>query len=83
MDKIIIARMGVEGGGATIFGARADGVWLFWQKGSSINFDDNDDEVWRSWSSDPVSELSAALPDRWWQMCPIKVHPEFVAQLRR
>ncbi len=80
MDKVVIARMGVEGGGVTIYGRQVDGAWSFWQEGSSMDLDENDDEVWRVWSSDPVSALSAALSDKWWQMYPKEVHPEFVAQ---
>src|SRR5262249_5475478 len=83
MDKVVIVGMGVEGGGVTIYGRRTDGVWSFWQEGSSMDLDENDDEVWRGWSSDPVSDLSAALPGKWWMMYPTEVHPEFVTQLRR
>jgi hypothetical protein len=82
MDKVVIAGMGLEGGNVTIYGRRVDGVWSFWQEGSSMNLDENDDEVWRGWSTDPVPELSLALPGQWWKMCPTEVHPEFVSQLR-
>jgi hypothetical protein len=75
--------MGVEGGGVTIYGQRVDGAWLFWQEGSSMDFSEDFDEVWRGWSSDPVPDLLAVLPARWWQMYPMEVNPEFAAQLRR
>ena len=72
MDKVVIAGMGVEGGGVTVYGRRAGGVWSFWQEGSSMDLDENDDEVWREWSSDPVPDLAggaarrvvADVPDR-------------------
>ena len=82
MDKVIIAEMGVEGGGVTIYGRQVDGVWSFWQEGSSMDLDENDDEVWRDWSSDPVTDLLAALPGEWWTMYPTEVHLAFVAEFR-
>ena len=83
MDNVVIHRIGFEGGGVTIYGRQTDGVWLLWNEGVSMYFDENDEENWRCWSSDPVSELSELLPKEWWQMSPTKVHPEFVAPLRR
>ena len=83
MDKIIIAEMGVEGGGCTVYGRQTDGVWSFWQAGSSMDLDENDDEIWRQWSSEPVPELFVALRDYWWMMHIYNVHPEFVSQLRQ
>ena len=47
MDKVAIVEMGVEGGGITIYGSQSDGVWSFWTEGSSMDLDDNDEEVWR------------------------------------
>lgn len=82
MEKVVIVGMGVEGGGVTIYGRWTHGVWSFWQEGASMDLDEKDEEVWRGWSSDPVSDLSAALPDKWWLMYPTEVHPGFVAQLR-
>ena len=83
MDNVVIVNMGFEGGGVTIYGRQTDGVWSLWNEGVSMYFDENDEENWRCWSSDPVSELSELLPKEWWQMSPTKVHPEFVAPLRR
>lgn len=83
MDNVVIVKIGVEGGGVTIYGRQTDGVWSLWNEGVSMYFDENDEENWRCWSSDPVSELSELLPKEWWQMSPTKVHPEFVAPLRR
>jgi hypothetical protein len=83
MDNVVIVKMGFEGGGVTIYGRQTDGVWSLWNEGVSMYFDENDEENWRCWSSDPVSELSELLPKEWWQMSPTKVHPEFVAPLRR
>lgn len=81
MDKVVIVKMGFEGGGVTICGRQTDGVWSLWKEAVSMYFDENDEENWRCWSSDPVSELSELLPKEWWQMAPTKVHPEFVAPL--
>lgn len=84
MEKIIAADLGLEGGGCTIYARQTDGVWWFWQEGSSMDFDENDDEVWRSWSSEPVTDLIAAFPaDIWWMMSIDTVHPQFAQQLRQ
>ena len=48
-----------------------------------MDFDENDDEIWRSWKSEPTTDLIAALPkDLWWQMSIYNVHPQFADQLR-
>jgi hypothetical protein len=83
MENVVIVEMGVEGGGATIYGHQVSGAWTFWQEGTSMFLDDNDDEDWRSWTSEPVSELSLALPKNWWTMYATTVNPEFASQLRR
>lgn len=83
MDKLLIAQMAVEGGGITIYGSQAKGVWSFWTEGNSIDLDENDDEVWRSWSSEPVSSLDFVLPKDWPVFYPSKIHPEFVEWFRR
>jgi hypothetical protein len=68
--------MGVEGGGTTIFGTQAEGVWSFWTQGTSMNLDENDDEVWRSWSSEPESSLDLVVPHDWPVFYPSKIHPD-------
>ncbi len=78
MEKILVTSMGVEGGGVKVYGRHIDGVWSFWQEGSSMYLEENDDEAWRSWTSDPVPELSLALPEQWYTMYPTHVHPDFV-----
>jgi hypothetical protein len=82
VEKVIIAKMGVEGGGVTIFGHRVGSLWSFWQEGTSMYMDENGDEVWPSWASVPVSELALALPDEWYMMYPTEVNQEFVVPLR-
>jgi hypothetical protein len=52
VDKLLIAEMAVEGGGITIFGSQSEGIWSFRTEGRSLDVDENDDEVWRSWSSE-------------------------------
>lgn len=82
MDRVVILDVGVEGGGTTIYGRCEAGGWVFWQEGSAMSLDDNDDEEWHNWSGEPVSELRAALPDEWYRMYPIEIHPEFKALIR-
>jgi hypothetical protein len=43
MDKRLIVKMGIEGGGVTIYGSQSNDVWSFWTEGSSMYLDDNDD----------------------------------------
>ena len=64
VDKVLMAEMGVEGGGITIYGSQLEGVWSFWTEGNSMELDDNDHEVWRSWSSEPVSSLDLVVTER-------------------
>lgn len=82
VSKILIARIGVEGGGADIYGRQDRGVWSFWTEGTSMDLDDTDDEVWRSWSSQPVASLGDVLPKDWPHFHPIEIHPDFVAWFR-
>jgi hypothetical protein len=82
MDKVVIAEIGVEGGGLTIYGTQSDGVWNFWTEGTSIDMDENDDEVWRSWSSEPVNSLELVVPQDWPLFSPIQIHPKFVEWFR-
>ena len=62
MDQITVADLGVEGGGLTIYRKQAEGSWSFWTKGSPIALDENDDEDWRYWTTDPVADLSPSFP---------------------
>lgn len=82
MVRIIIVDVGVEGGGATVYGRETDGVWSFWNEGSWMYMDENDDDRWRQSASEPVAELLAALPDDWSAMYPLRVHPDFVSRIR-
>jgi hypothetical protein len=82
MNKILIVEIGMEGGGVTVYGSQSEGVWSFWTEGTSIDFDENDHEVWRSWSSEPVSSLDLVLPKDWPIFYPVKIHPEMVDWFR-
>lgn len=80
--KRIVAQLGVEGGGATVYRSEVEGLWSFWHEGTAMNFDETDDEVWRDWKCAPVAELSLALPNIWWVMIPIASERDFVAWFR-
>ena len=75
MEKVLVAELGVEGGGCSIYGRQADGSWSFWQEGSSVDF--ADEEFSRSWTSEPVPDLGLALPDEWPLFYAVKIHPDF------
>ncbi len=78
MDKVLVA----EGGGTTIYGGQSEGVWTFWTEGTSMDLDEDDDEVWHSWSSEPVSSPDLVLPKDWPMFFPSKIHPDFVRWFR-
>src|SRR5258707_451573 len=82
-DKLLVARMGVEGGGSAIYGRGAGGNWSFWEEGTSMDIDENHDEVWRSWSKDPVSDLNLVLPREWPLFYPVTIHPAFLGWFRQ
>ena len=68
MSHTIIAKMGIAGGGCTIYGQQVGGGWSFWQGRTSMALDENLDEVWRQWTSEPIANLLDALPKTWWRM---------------
>jgi hypothetical protein len=77
VDAITVAHLGVEGGGLTIYGRELDGTWSFWASGQTIALDDNDDEEWREWTTEPVADLNSLLPAEWPLFFPIEIHPGF------
>ena len=80
MGKVLVAELGVEGGGCSIYGSHADGSWSFWQEGSSIDF--ADEELPRSWTSEPVPDLGLAVAKEWPLYHVLEVHPDFVGWFR-
>ena len=84
-EKELVLELGVEGGGATVYRTpRASGGWQFHVEGTSMFLDDNDEEGWRSWTSDPVPTIQDALRSiaedgSWVLYHPRSVHPEYRA----
>jgi hypothetical protein len=64
MVKVLVAKLGVEGGGLSIYRREDDGSCAFRAEGSSWGFDEQDDEVVRSWSSEPLADLGLVVPGR-------------------
>jgi hypothetical protein len=79
---ILIIRLAVEGGGAKVFGREVDGVWSYWHEGNSIQEEDDEDNDWKRWTSQPVANLADALPSIWVMMSPIELHPSFIGRFR-
>jgi ADP-ribose pyrophosphatase YjhB (NUDIX family) len=79
-DKILIASIGGEGGGATIYGRQTDNAWAFWREGSSMDADDID--IWIPYRSEPVPELDEALPHWWMNASPMEINPSFIPWFR-
>ena len=82
MEKVRVAELGMEGGGCSIYGRQAEGSWSFWREGSSLDLDEDDEEVVRSWTSEPVPDLGLAVPKEWPLYHVLNIHPEFVAWFR-
>lgn len=82
-EKEVVLELGVEGGGATVFrNALGSGDWQFYVEGSSMYLDENDNEDWRSWRSEPVLSVEEALlsvadDGSWVFFHPVTVHPEY------
>jgi hypothetical protein len=84
-EKEEVLKLGVEGGGATVFRTLvAGGASKFHVEGSSMYLDENDDEGWRSWTTEPVKTIEEALRSvaedgSWVAFHPISVHPDYGA----
>ena len=82
-EKESVLELGVEGGGATIYRTPlGTGGWQFHVEGTSMYLDENDDEDWRSWTSEPVQTIQEALRSvaedgSWVFFHPISVHAEY------
>jgi hypothetical protein len=79
MNNIKIMEIGAEGGMETIYGKKVDGVWSFWNSGTTIDLNEDDDIVWRGFSSidKPKTELVDMLFKDWWRLCILYIHPDF------
>src|SRR5262249_26523413 len=84
-EKEVVLELGVEGGGATVFRTPlGSGGWQCDVEGTSMYLDENDDEGWRSWRSEPVLSVEEALRSvaddgSWVFFYPVTVHPEYRA----
>ena len=82
MDRVLVLKIGCEGGVAGVYGREEGGVWTFWQEGSSWGlWGPNDEEETRTWRSEPVPSLAQALPRDWFRLLPVEVNPHFRAAL--
>lgn len=83
MDKIIIAKMGIEERINIIYSQRVNDVWSFWREEVAIDLDENDNKSWLHSESPHVIDLLDALPKIWWRMIIYHVHSDFEQQLRQ
>lgn len=81
MPKIEIVRIGTEGGGGTLFRDDESGSAVFWFKGSQMGLDENDDEMWIPWLTQPSDSLAAALPRNWQIFIMRDIHPDYAAEI--
>lgn len=82
-NPILVAHLCDESGSLCVWSRLCDGVWVFWQEGSSVYLDVNDEEAWRSFTTDQVSDFSRALPEHWYRLLADEIHPDFVTRFRR
>src|ERR1700678_138404 len=58
----LVLELSLDGGGMTIYRTPAAiGGWQFHIGGSTIDLDENDSEVWRSWQTELFTSLEEAL----------------------
>jgi|GEM_PF-5613686 len=79
---IAILSLGLEGGGCRIMGRQGADGWVFWQAGTSMDIDLDDNETWRSFKTEPVPTLAEALPKGWCFCYPLRVHKDFIERVR-
>ncbi len=84
-DQEVILELGAEGGMTTIVRTPlSTGGWQFHVTGRGICLDENDDESWRSWRSEPLLSIEEALrgvasDGSWVFFSPLTVHPDYRA----
>jgi len=79
-EKQVIVKIGYEGGGFELCGRKTNEQWQFWTEGSFMDFDENDDEIWKEHKSEVVEGWDEALKllgDDWTVGHPIEVYPQF------
>jgi hypothetical protein len=59
---ITVLSLGLEGGGCEIKSRQGPEGWTFWQTGTSMDIDLDDNETWRSFKTEPVPSMAEALP---------------------
>jgi hypothetical protein len=79
---IFIAEIGGEGGGARVYARQLGGTLVFWHESSQLDINEDDDEVWLQFRSEPVSDLADALPLWWANAYPLEINPLFTSWFR-
>ena len=82
MDKTLILSLGCEGAGAYIYGFHKNDTWTFWRDSTCMDFDENNEEIWRSYKTEAVPDSLSELPMNWWMFYPTDPpHLDFVEKL--
>ncbi len=82
MDKVLVVVVGLEGGGVYVYGRQKDGIWSFWVEDSYMVLDEDLNDSWQGWVSDPVEDLSLAMPPSWPLNSPREINPVFLDWFR-
>jgi hypothetical protein len=83
VDKVLVAAMGLGGGSFGVYGRQKDGIWSFWREGCSMaDLDEDGNDIWTSWVSEPVPELSLAVPSGWPLYYPQEIDHAFLNWFR-
>ncbi len=80
--KELVFKMAYEGGGFSVFRVKEpDGNINFVEEGTLIDFDENDDEIWRAETHKFATwqEFWAKFTDNkyWYMLCPLYIHDDF------
>lgn len=73
----LVLELACEGGGETIFRRRTERGWVYWSAGSTMDFDANDDDYWRTWREEETANLGDLLSSSLVFLSLLKIHPEY------
>lgn len=65
----------LEGGGLDLYAAWRGEGWRYFARGTTMDFDENDDEVWRQWETDSEERIEPLLLDLMPVFFPMQLHP--------
>ncbi len=77
IQEELVMQLACEGGGETIFRRPTASGWVYWSDGSTMDFDANDVDYWRSWRRGETSNLGELLPSALPFLSLLNIHSEY------